>query len=65
MITALVSALKTSCKRHIAIDVTGGKIYWADSGSGAYKIQRANLNDGMEIEDLVSAETPAGIALNL
>jgi hypothetical protein len=47
----------------IALDIAGGKMYWTDAG--AAKIQRANLLDGSNIEDLVTTglTTPYGIAL--
>ena len=45
----------------IALDVSGGKMYWTSDG----KIQRANL-DGTEIEDLFySSSYPSGIALDV
>jgi low density lipoprotein receptor-related protein 5/6 len=49
---------------HIALDVSAGKMYWADAV--APKIQRANL-DGGGVEDLVTTglDFPAGIALDL
>ena len=50
----------------IALDVSGGKIYWTDLDTD--KIQRANL-DGSNIEDLVTRTTglrsPRGIALDV
>ena len=48
----------------IALDVAGGKMYWADAG--AAKIQCANL-DGSNIKDLVTTglTLPLGIALEL
>ena len=39
----------------VELDPVGGKIYWTDIGTG--KIQRANLDDGSHIEDLVPAST--------
>ena len=49
--------------RDIALDVTGGKMYWIDHS--ANKIQRANLN-GSGVEDLVTGlESPNGIELDL
>ncbi len=47
----------------VAVDVTGGKVYWTDDGSN--KIQRANL-DGSSVEDLVTTglERPFQIALD-
>ena len=58
----------------ITLDVTGGKMYWTDSGTGSPnplqddKIQRANL-DGSNIETLVTYENllrlPRGIALDV
>ena len=43
--------------RDLALDVAGGKIYWADvvMGGGA-KIQRANL-DGSQVENLVTEQS--------
>ena len=47
----------------LALDVTGGKMYWTDQGTD--KIQRANL-DGSNIEDLVTTlDYPVGLALDL
>ena len=47
----------------IALDVSGGKMYWTDWGT--HKIQRANL-DGSNIEDLVTRlSSPRGIALDV
>ena len=48
--------------RGLALDVSAGKLYWADSSTD--KIQRANL-DGSEIEDLVTEGllSPRGLAL--
>jgi len=47
----------------ITTDIDGGKIYWADSGTG--KIQRANL-DGSEVEDVVvGLAKPFGLALDV
>ena len=50
----------------LALDMTGGKMYWTEGG--AYKIQRANLN-GSGVEDLyttsASLEIPYGIALDV
>ena len=37
----------------VAVDITGGKVYWVDHGTD--KVQRANL-DGSHIEDLVIIE---------
>ena len=50
--------------RGIALDVTGGKMYWTDWGTN--KIQRANL-DGTDVQDLVTTEleNPKGIALDV
>ena len=47
----------------IALDVSGGKMYWTDAGS---KIQRSNL-DGSGVEDLVTTglDGPHGIALDV
>ena len=51
---------------NIALDVAGGKMYWAVSGDPEWrKIQRANL-DGTNVEDLVTGvKNPIGIALDL
>ena len=48
----------------IALDVTGGKMYWVDSW--LRKVQRANL-DGSNVEDLIvnRADGPEGIALDV
>ncbi len=48
----------------LALDVSGGKMYWTDWG--AKKIQRSNL-DGSDVEDLVTSglESPGGIALDV
>ena len=48
----------------IALDVTGGKLYWTDVE--ADKIQRSNL-DGSSVEDLVTTglDWPRGIALDV
>ncbi len=48
----------------ITLDVSGGKIYWTDSGTD--KIQRADL-DGSDVEELVTSglSLPRGIALNV
>lgn len=49
--------------RGIALDVSSGKMYWADLGAG--KIQRANLN-GSDVEDIITGLLgPNGIALDL
>ena len=58
----------------IALDVTGGKMYWTDSGTGGPngleddKIQRANL-DGSNVETLLTFQNqlrvPRGIALDV
>ncbi len=58
----------------IALDVTGGKMYWTDSGTGGQnaleddKIQRANL-DGSNVETLLTFQNqlrvPRGIALDV
>jgi hypothetical protein len=48
--------------RGITLDVTAGKMYWADSSGG--KIQRANLN-GSSVQTLVTGLSyPQGIALD-
>ncbi|HYD49171.1 MAG TPA: hypothetical protein VEB21_12520 [Terriglobales bacterium] len=39
--------------RNVALDLTNGKIYWADEGQP--KIQRANL-DGSNVEDILDAD---------
>ena len=47
----------------IALDVSGGKMYWTDLGTD--KIQRSNL-DGSGVEDLVTTgDDPIGIALDV
>ena len=48
----------------LALDVVGGKMYWADHGTD--KIQRANL-DGSRIEDIITSglRYPVGLALDL
>jgi DNA-binding beta-propeller fold protein YncE len=47
----------------VALDVAGGKIYWADSAT--IKLQRANL-DGSVVENLLTNQgRPQGIALDL
>ena len=47
----------------IALDETGGKMYWADKD--AHKIGRANL-DGSSVEDLISAEDkPLAVAVDV
>ena len=47
----------------MALDLTRGKMYWADQGTD--KIQRANL-DGSDVEDLITTlDYPVGIALDL
>ena len=54
----------------LALDVAGGKMYWADGGSSGDrargKIQRSNL-DGSGVEDLVTTGFwhPVGIALDV
>ena len=50
--------------RGIALDVSGGKMYWVDQGTD--KIQRSNL-DGSGVEDLVTTglRKPQGIALDV
>lgn len=65
-LTPVVSGL--SCLRGVAVDPTGGKLYWTSSNliTGA-RIQRANL-DGSSIETLVSLSTlanPRGVELDL
>ena len=48
---------------HMALDVTGGKMYWTDPFDD--KVQRANL-DGSAVEDLVTGlSSPEDIALDL
>ena len=48
---------------YMALDVSGGKMYWTDSF--ANKVQRANL-DGSAVEDLVSGlSSPEEIALDV
>ena len=59
----LIIGLKSP--KHIAVDVAGGKIYWAEQTSDTTgKIQRANL-DGSDIQ-LVKSPTapPRGLALD-
>ncbi len=48
----------------IALDVSGGKMYWTDTGT--HKIQRSNL-DGSGVEDLITTGVvhPFGIALDV
>ena len=49
--------------RAIALDISGGKMYWVDESKN--KIQRSEL-DGSNIEDLVGGlNTPASIALDM
>jgi len=51
----------------IAVDPTGGKIYWLRGGfSGSPAVQRANL-DGTNVEDLITGGLgfPQGVALDL
>jgi hypothetical protein len=48
----------------IALDVSGGKIYWA--GKGSDKIYRANLSDGSGVTELVTGlNDPMGLDLDL
>ena len=49
----------------IALDLSGGKMYWTeDESGGKFKIRRANL-DGSGIQDLVTGLThPRNLALN-
>ncbi len=47
----------------IALDVAGGKMYWAEVG-GVLKIRRADL-DGSGVEDPVESVGPVGIALDV
>ena len=60
----LVSGL--SHPSDIAVDLSGGKIYWTVTSSGPGKIQRANL-DGSEVEDLVTTGLlgPIGIDVDI
>ena len=56
-----------SVKEGIALDIAGGKMYWADWNifTGAGKIQRSNLN-GTNVEDVVpELVSVQGIALDL
>ena len=48
----------------LALDISGGKMYWTDSVADAGKIQRSNL-DGSGVENLVASGLvyPYGIAL--
>jgi len=49
----------------IAIDRTGGKMYWTDWPAATARIQRANL-DGSNVEDvLIGLNGPYGIALDV
>ena len=60
----LVTFASGGCfQRHIALDVTSGKMYRTDNWSK--KIQRANL-DGSNVEDLITGlDNPTGIALDV
>ena len=53
----------------IALDLTGGKMYWTDfgvAGSSPGKVRRANLDGTGPIEDLIiGLNLPSGIALDL
>lgn len=48
----------------VAIDVSGGKIYWADNGDSSGPtdgaVKRANLSDGSSIENVVTAANVSG-----
>lgn len=48
----------------IAIDASGSKIYWVETGLSPNKIQRANL-DGTNVQDVVTTGFPRGIALDI
>ena len=54
-----------SVKEYIALDLSGGKVYWTQwSVETEHKIRRANLN-GTNVEDLVTVRNPRGIALDI
>lgn len=60
----------TSTPKQLALDVAGGKVYWADRGDVGDqnvnpKIMRANL-DGSSVETIVSSDlmSPVGIAVD-
>ena len=56
-----------SVKEYIALDISGGKMYWTEYShfSNNHKIQRANL-DGSNVEDIVTGLIhPRGIALDV
>ena len=70
-IETLVPKGITTTPKQLALDVTGGKIYWCDRGDVGNKnvdpkVMRANL-DGSDVEILVSTDvmSPVGIALDL
>jgi hypothetical protein len=47
--TTIVSGLANPS--YVALDVSGGKVYWSEAGAGAQKVQRANLN-GTVVQNL-------------
>lgn len=51
----LVSGSNLDLATGISVQKSGGKIYWADSNSGAPFISRANLSDGSNVETLLSS----------
>jgi sugar lactone lactonase YvrE len=62
--TAIEDLVGSVGSRTIALDLSNGRMYWADSFV-ASKIQRANL-DGTDVEDLVTfGDDRAGIALDV
>ena len=61
-VESLVSVSGSNLYR-LALDVSGGKMYWTNGGRG--KIQRSNL-DGSTVEDLVTKlRFPFGLALDV
>ena len=49
--------------RNLALDVTGGKVYWTETSGGSGRIRRANL-DGSKVETIVtSLAIPMDIAV--
>lgn len=69
-IETLVPLGITTTPKQLALDVSGGKVYWSDRGDVGDarvnpKIMRANL-DGSSVETIVSSElmSPVGIALD-
>ena len=54
-----------SVTEQIALDLSGGKMYWAEQQFDSNRIRRANL-DGTNVENIVTGLTsPRGIALDL